>query len=436
MALQRLVLRLKSTVNLSSRLQSTSTAAQTVNVDTHVAPPKISPPEFDWRDPLLLDSLLTEDEILMRDSFRDYCQEKLAPRILLSNRNETYNPEIMQELGAIGALGSTVPGYGCAGVNYVTYGLLAREIEKIDSAYRSTMSVQSSLVIWPIYEYGSEEQRLKYIPKLASGEHIGAFGLTEPNHGSDPNGMETNARYNPSSQTYTLNGTKTWITNSPLADTFVVWAKSPKDNNRIRGFILERDMPGITTPYIKGKFSLRAGATGQIAMDDVEVPEENMLPNVSGLGGPFGCLNNARYGIAWGALGAAEDCLEKARRYTIDRIQFGRPLAQNQLIQKKMADALTEISIGLQACIQVGRLKDQGKASPQMISMIKRNSCGKALDIARQCRDMLGGNGICDEYHIIRHVMNLEAVNTYEGTHDIHALILGRAITGLQAFQP
>ena len=423
MHLQRLILKCKSALNpLRGNIGAASYSSK--------------PPAFDSRDPFLLDAQLTEDERLMRDSFRDYCQEKLVPRILLSNRNETYNPEIMQELGAMGALGPTIPSYGCAGLSYVTYGLLAREIEKVDSAYRSTMSVQSSLVMWPIYEYGTEEQRQKYIPKLATGETIGAFGLTEPNHGSNPGGMETNAKYDPASKTYTLNGTKTWITNSPLADVFLIWAKSDKDNNRIRGFILERSMPGITTPYLNGKFSHRAGATGQIAMDDVEVPDENLLPNVSGLGGPFGCLNNARYGIAWGALGAAEDCLEKARQYTLDRIQFGRPLAQNQLIQKKMADALTEIYVGLQACIQVGRLKDEGKAAPEMISMIKRNSCGKAMDIARQCRDMLGGNGISDEYHIIRHVMNLEAVNTYEGTHDIHALILGRAITGLQAFQP
>lgn len=382
----------------------------------------------------MLDSLLTEDEIMMRDQFRAYCQDKLMPRIIMSNRNEEYHPEIMQELGALGVLGSTIPGYGCAGTSYVAYGLLAREIERVDSAYRSTMSVQSSLVMWPIYEYGTEEQRQKFIPRLATGELIGAFGLTEPNHGSNPSGMETRAKFNPSSGTYSLSGTKSWITNSPIADVFVVWAKSEKHNNRIRGFILERGMEGLTTPYIDGKMSLRAGATGQIAMDEVEVPEANLLPHASGLGGPFGCLNNARYGISWGALGAAEACLHVARQYTMDRIQFGRPLAQNQLIQKKMADALTEISVGLQACLQVGRLKDENKASPEMISLVKRNSCGKALDIARQCRDMLGGNGIQDEYHIIRHVMNLEAVNTYEGTHDIHALILGKAITGLQAF--
>merc|ERR1719334_376195 len=378
--------------------------------------------------------MLTEDEVMMRDSFRAYCQDKLLPRGVKSNRNETYDPEIMQELGELGVLGCTIQGYGCAGASYVTYGLLAREIERIDSAYRSTMSVQSSLVMWPISAYGSEAQKQKYIPNLALGKTIGAFGLTEPNHGSNPSGMETHAKYDAATDTYILNGAKTWITNSPLADVFVVWAKSARHNNRIKGFIIERGMSGLTTPYIKGKFSLRAGATGQIAMDDVEVPAENLLPHTSGLGGPFGCLNNARYGIAWGALGAAEACLDVARQYTLDRIQFDRPLAQNQLIQKKMADAMTEISIGLQACLQVGRLKDEGKATPEMISMIKRNSTGKALDIARLSRDMLGGNGICDEYHIVRHMMNLEAVNTYEGTHDIHALILGRAITGLQAF--
>lgn len=390
--------------------------------------------KFNWHDALNMESQLTEEEKMVRDSFRSYCDDKLMSRIIMANRNEKFDPEIVSEMGSIGVLGPTIKGYGCAGVSSVAYGLIAREVERVDSGYRSAMSVQSSLVMHPIYAYGTEEQKQKYLPKLAKGELIGCFGLTEPNHGSDPSSMETKARYNPSSKTYTLNGTKSWITNSPIADVFIVWGKCDKDNDKIRGFILEKGMKGLTAPKIKGKFSLRASITGQIAMDDVEVPEENMLPNVMGLGGPFGCLNNARYGIAWGTLGAAEFCLETARQYTLDRIQFGKPLAKNQLPQKKMADMLTEISIGLQACLQVGRLKDEGKATPEMISMIKRNSCGKALDIARVARDMLGGNGISDEYHIIRHCMNLEAVNTYEGTHDIHALILGRAITGLQAF--
>lgn len=390
--------------------------------------------KFNWQDALNMESQLTEEEKMVRDSFRAYCDDKLMSRIIMANRNEKFDPEIVSEMGSIGVLGPTIKGYGCAGVSSVAYGLIAREVERVDSGYRSAMSVQSSLVMHPIYAYGTEEQKQKYLPKLAKGELIGCFGLTEPNHGSDPSSMETKAQYNPSSKTYTMNGTKSWITNSPIADVFIVWGKCDKDNDKIRGFILEKGMKGLTAPKIEGKFSLRASITGQIAMDDVEVPEENMLPNVMGLGGPFGCLNNARYGIAWGTLGAAEFCLETARQYTLDRIQFGKPLAKNQLPQKKMADMLTEISIGLQACLQVGRLKDEGKATPEMISMIKRNSCGKALDIARVARDMLGGNGISDEYHIIRHVMNLEAVNTYEGTHDIHALILGRAITGLQAF--
>lgn len=390
--------------------------------------------KFNWQDALNMESQLTEEEKMVRDSFRAYCDDKLMSRIIMANRNEKFDPEIVSEMGSIGVLGPTIKGYGCAGVSSVAYGLIAREVERVDSGYRSAMSVQSSLVMHPIYAYGTEEQKQKYLPKLAKGELIGCFGLTEPNHGSDPSSMETKARYNPSSKTYTMNGTKSWITNSPIADVFIVWGKCDKDNDKIRGFILEKGMKGLTAPKIEGKFSLRASITGQIAMDDVEVPEENMLPNVMGLGGPFGCLNNARYGIAWGTLGAAEFCLETARQYTLDRIQFGKPLAKNQLPQKKMADMLTEISIGIQACLQVGRLKDEGKATPEMISMIKRNSCGKALDIARVARDMLGGNGISDEYHIIRHVMNLEAVNTYEGTHDIHALILGRAITGLQAF--
>ncbi|XP_043210068.1 glutaryl-CoA dehydrogenase, mitochondrial-like [Amphibalanus amphitrite] len=388
--------------------------------------------KFDWSDALNLESQLTEEEIMVRDTFKQYCQEKLMSRIIMANRNEVFDRDIMTEMGELGVLGPTIHGYGCPGVSSVAYGLIAREVERVDSAYRSAMSVQSSLVMYPIYDYGTEEQRERFLPRLARGELVGCFGLTEPNHGSDPAGMETRAKYNAADGTYLLNGSKTWITNSPIADIAVVWAKC--DDNRIRGFIVERGMPGFNTPKIQGKFSLRASTTGMIVLDDVVVPEANLLPNVHGLKGPFGCLNNARYGIAWGALGAAEACLHTARQYTLDRQQFGRPLANTQLIQKKMADALTEINVGLMACLQVGRLKDQGLAAPEMISLIKRNSCGKALDIARQCRDMLGGNGISDEYHIIRHCMNLEAVNTYEGTHDIHALILGRAITGLQAF--
>ncbi|CAF0950367.1 unnamed protein product, partial [Didymodactylos carnosus] len=366
---------------------------------------------FNYEDAFDLESQLTDDERMVRDQFRAYCQEKLMPRILEANRNERY---------------------GCAGISYVGYGLLAREVERVDSGYRSAFSVQSSLSMFPISEYGNEEQKQKYLPKLATGELIGCFGLTEPNAGSDPGSMQTRARYDDNKKVYILNGTKTWITNSPISDVAIVWAKC--DDNKIRGFILERSMKGFSTPKIEGKFSLRASITGQISMDDVHVPKENLLPNVEGLKGPFGCLNNARYGIAWGTLGAAEFCLHAARQYTLERKQFGKPLAQTQLIQKKFADMLTEITLGLQASLRVGRLKDENKATPEMISLIKRNSCGKALDIARQSRDILGGNGICDEYHIIRHVMNLEAVNTYEGTHDIHALILGRAITGLQAF--
>ncbi|XP_036797101.1 glutaryl-CoA dehydrogenase, mitochondrial [Oncorhynchus mykiss] len=379
-----------------------------------------------------LEGQLTEDEIMIRDSFRDYCQDKLMPRILMANRNEVFHRDIVSEMGELGVLGPTIKGYGCAGTSYVAYGLIAREVERVDSGYRSVMSVQSSLVMHPIYAYGTEEQKEKWLPRLARGEILGCFGLTEPNHGSDLSGMETRAKFNPSSRTFTLTGSKTWITNSPVADIAVVWAKC--DDGKVSGFILERGMKGFTTPKIEGKFSLRASATGMIIMDEVEVPEENLLPKVSGMGGPFGCMNNARYGIAWGSLGAAEFCFHAARQYTLDRIQFGVPLARNQLMQKKMADMLTEITIGLQACLQLGRLIDAKKAAPEMISMLKRNSCGKSLDIARQARDMLGGNGISDEYHIIRHVMNLETVNTYEGTHDIHALILGRAITGLQSF--
>lgn len=387
-------------------------------------------PSFNWQDPLSLESLLSEDERMIRDSAHQYCQEKLMPRVLEANRNEHFDVEIMRELGALGLLGATLPEkYGCAGVNYVTYGLVAREVERVDSGYRSAMSVQSSLVMHPIYAYGSEDQRMKYLPKLASGEHIGCFGLTEPNSGSDPASMATKAVAVDGG--YRLTGTKMWITNSPVADIFVVWGKL---DGVIRGFVLEKGMEGLSAPKIEGKFSLRASITGEIVMDNVFVPAENMLPNVKGLSGPFGCLNKARYGIAWGALGAAEFCWHGARQYTLDREQFGRPLAATQLIQKKLADMQTDISTGLFACLQAGRLMDAGNLAPEAISLIKRNSCGKALDIARTARDMHGGNGISDEFHIIRHVMNLEAVNTYEGTHDVHALILGRAQTGLQAF--
>jgi glutaryl-CoA dehydrogenase len=389
-----------------------------------------SKPEFKWEDPLLLDDQLSEEERMVRDTARDYAQDKLMPRVKDANRHERFDREIMNELGELGLLGSTIDGYECAGTNYVSYGLVAREIERVDSGYRSAMSVQSSLVMHPIHAYGTEAQRQKYLPRLAKGEIVGCFGLTEPDHGSDPGGMKTTARK--TSGGYLLKGAKMWITNSPIADICVVWAKT--EDRVIRGFILERGMKGLSTPKIEGKFSLRASVTGEIVMDDVMVPEENLLPNVSGLKGPFGCLNNARYGIAWGALGAAEFCWHQARSYTLERKQFGRPLAANQLIQKKLADMQTEITLGLQACLRLGRLKDEGKAAPEMISMMKRNSCGKALDIARTARDMHGGNGVSDEYHVIRHVMNLEAVNTYEGTHDIHALILGRAQTGIQAF--
>jgi len=388
--------------------------------------------KFNWHDPLNLESQLTEEEIMVRDQVRQYADENLMTRVIHANRHEHFHREIMDEMGDLGLLGATIDGYGCAGVSYVTYGLIAREVERVDSGYRSAMSVQSSLVMFPIYQYGTEEQRERFLPVLATGEKVGCFGLTEPNHGSDPGGMMTRAKYNPKNGTFTLNGSKQWITNSPIADVFVVWAKC--EDEQIRGFILEKGMPGLTAPKIEGKFSLRASITGSIFMEDVVVPEENLLPNVTGLKGPFGCLTNARYGIAWGTLGAAEFCLHQARDYTVNRIQFGRPLAQTQLMQKKMADMLTEISIGLQSCLQVGRMKETGQLAPEMVSLIKRNSCGKALEAARLSRDMLGGNGISDEYHIIRHVMNLEAVNTYEGTHDIHALILGRQITGLQAF--
>lgn len=392
--------------------------------------PKSAKASFQWDDPLLLDDQLTEDERMIRDAARAYCQEKLMPRILDANRHEIFHREIMNEMGALGFLGSTIQGYGCAGINYVSYGLIAREVERVDSSYRSAMSVQSSLVMHPINAYGSEAQRQKYLPKLATGEWVGCFGLTEPDHGSDPGSMKTRATK--SSNGYVLKGAKMWITNSPIADVFVVWAKT--EDGVIRGFILEKGMKGLSAPKIEGKFSLRASVTGEIVMDDVPVPEENLLPNAKGLAGPFGCLNKARYGIAWGAMGAAEFCWHAAREYTLARQQFGRPLAATQLIQKKLADMQTEITLGLQAALRVGRLKDDGRWAPEMISLIKRNNCGKALDIVRQARDMHGGNGVADEFHVIRHVMNLEAVNTYEGTHDIHALILGRAQTGLEAF--
>lgn len=414
------------------RLYSQSTTVP-VSKDEELKP-KTKKASFNWQDPLNLECLLTEEEILIRDQFRQYCQEKLMTRVLDANRNEHFDPEIMRELGSLGVLGPTIQGYGCAGVSSVAYGLIAREIERVDSSYRSAMSVQSSLVMHPIDAYGNQEQKDRFLAKLATGELIGCFGLTEPNHGSDPSSMETSATYNASNDTYILNGSKSWITNSPIADVMIVWAKSKAHDDKVCGFILEKGMPGLSAPKIEGKFSLRASITGQIVMEDVPVPSANLLPGVTGLGGPFGCLNNARYGIGWGVMGAAEFCLHYARQYTLDRIQFGVPLAKNQLIQKKMADMLTEIALGLQAAIQVGRLKDEGKAAPEMISLIKRNNCGKALEIARIARDMLGGNGICDEYHVIRHVMNLEAVNTYEGTHDIHALILGRSMTGIQAF--
>ena len=381
---------------------------------------------------MLFDGQLSEDERMIRDAAHAFCQEKLMPRILEAHRHETYDPDVLREMGEMGFLGPTIPeAYGGPGVNHVSYGLIAREVERVDSGYRSAMSVQSSLVMHPIYSYGTEEQRLKYLPKLATAEYVGAFGLTEPDHGSDPGGMKTRAVKVDGG--YKLNGTKSWISNAPVADVFVVWAKSDPDE-RIRGFILEKGMTGLSAPKIEGKFSLRASITGQIVMEDVFVPDENLLPGVSGLAGPFGCLNKARFGIAWGALGAAEFCWHAARTYTLERKQFGRPLAANQLIQKKLADMQTEITIGLQSVLQLGRLLDAGSGAPEAISMCKRNSCGKALDIARMSRDMHGGNGVADEYHVIRHVLNLEAVNTYEGTHDIHALILGRAQTGIQAF--
>ncbi|MDP3853669.1 acyl-CoA dehydrogenase [Phenylobacterium sp.] len=385
---------------------------------------------FDWRDPLLLDDLLNEDERMIRDAARDWCREHLFSRVLEANRKEIFHREIMIEAGRMGFLGSTIKGHGCAGASYVAYGLIAREIERVDSGYRSAVSVQSSLVMHPIDAYGTEEQKQRFLPGLASGELIGCFGLTEPDHGSDPGGMRTRAVKAPGG--YRLRGAKMWITNSPIADVAVVWAKDEQDV--IRGFLVERGMEGFSTPKIEGKFSLRASVTGEIVLDDVFVPAANLLPHVSGLKGPFGCLNRARYGIAWGAMGAAEFCWQAARDYTVERTQFGRPLAATQLVQKKLADMQTEITLGLHGCLRLGRLMDEGRAAPEAVSLMKRNNCGKALDIARQARNMHGGNGVSDEFHVIRHVMNLEAVNTYEGTHDIHALILGRAQTGLQAF--
>ena len=392
------------------------------------APP--AKPIFAWEDPLLLEEQLTEEERMVRDSARAYAQDKLMPRVLQAHRQEHFDREIMREMGGLGLLGSTLQGYGCAGVNHVCYGLIAREIERVDSSYRSALSVQSSLVMYPIYAYGSEAQRQKYLPGLATGELVGCFGLTEPGYGSDAGGMITRARKVQGG--WLLKGAKMWITNSPIADVFVVWAKDEQDV--IRGFILEKGMKGLSAPKIQGKFSLRISTTGEIVMEDVLVPEDNLLPGVSGLKGPFGCLNKARYGIAWGAMGAAESCWHSARQYTLDRVAFGRPLAANQLVQLKLANMQTEITLALQAALREGRLIDEGRAAPEMISLVKRNSCGKALDIARVARDMHGGNGISDEYHVVRHMINLEAVNTYEGTHDVHALILGRAMTGIQAF--
>ncbi len=392
--------------------------------------------QFDWSDPFLLDQQLTQDERMVREAAAAYCRDKLAPRVLEAFRHEKTDLEVFREMGALGLLGPTIPAeYGGPGLSYVCYGLIAREVERVDSGYRSTMSVQSSLVMVPIFEFGTDAQKKKYLPKLAKGEWIGCFGLTEPNHGSDPGSMATRAKKVKGG--YSLTGSKTWISNSPVADVFVVWAKEVDEQGKvgeIRGFVLDKGMKGLSAPKIHGKVGLRTSITGEIVMDSVFCPEENAFPEVRGLKGPFTCLNSARYGIAWGALGAAEDCFHRARQYVLDRKQFDRPLAANQLIQKKLADMQTEIALGLQACLRLGRMKDEGSASPEITSILKRNSCGKALDIARTARDMLGGNGISDEFGIIRHVVNLEVVNTYEGTHDIHALILGRAITGIQAF--
>ena len=396
----------------------------------NVISPSRSAAVFKWEDPFLLDDLLTDEERMVKDSAHQFCQERLMPRILEANRHERFDRSIMNEFGEMGFLGATLEGYGCAGVSYVAYGLMAREVERVDSGWRSAFSVQSSLVMFPIHAYGSDAQKDKFLPKLRSGEWVGCFGLTEPDAGSDPSSMRTRAKKVDGG--YLVSGSKTWITNAPIADVAVVWAKD--DEGVLRGFLLEKGMKGLTFPKIEGKFSLRASITGMIMMDEVFVPEENRLPGVKSFAGPFSCLNRARYGIAWGVMGAAEFCMHAARQYTLDRKMFGRPLANTQLIQKKLADMQTEIALGLNAVLRVGRLFDEGKVAPEMISLVKRNNCGKALDIARVSRDMHGGNGIVDEYHVIRHVMNLETVNTYEGTHDVHALILGRAITGLNAF--
>ena len=393
-------------------------------------PPMLKDKDFQWEDPLGIEFELTEDERMVRDTARGFAQDYLMPRVMAAFRDETYDPDLMREMGKLGLLGPTIPEeYGGAGLGYVAYGLIAREIERVDSGYRSAMSVQSSLVMYPIYAYGTEAQRMKYLPKLATGEMIGCFGLTEPDHGSDPGSMVTRAEKVAGG--YKLNGAKTWISNAPVADICVVWAKL---DGVIRGFVVERGMKGFSTPKIEGKLSLRASITGEVVLSDCVVPEENLLPNAKGLAGPFGCLNNARYGIAWGAMGAAEFCWHRARQYVLDRKQFGRPLAANQLVQKKLADMQTEIALGLAGALRLGRMLEQGKAAPPSISLMKRNNCGKALDIARVARDMHGGNGISGEYHVMRHAVNLETVNTYEGTHDVHALILGRAITGISAF--
>ncbi len=415
-------------MNVISPVQQPEDAEAYATQDKPSKPRKLGP--FKWDDALLIDDVLTEDERAMRDAARDYCQDKLFPRVLLANRHERFDREIMNEMGEMGFLGATLDSHDCADVGYVAYGLIAREVERVDSGYRSAFSVQSSLVMYPIWAFGSEDQKDRFLPKLRTGEFVGCFGLTEPDAGSDPASMRTRARSVDGG--FLVSGSKTWITNSPIADVFVVWAKN--DAGEIKGYILEKGMPGLTAPKIEGKFSLRASITGMIMMQDVFVPAGNELPNVKGLRGPFSCLNNARYGIAWGALGAAEFCWHAARDYTMQRQMFGRPLAATQLVQKKLADMQTEITLGLHGALRLGRLMEEGRAAPEMISLLKRNNCGKSLDIARVARDMHGGNGIADEYHVIRHVMNLEAVNTYEGTHDVHALILGRAQTGLSAF--
>jgi len=394
--------------------------------------------KYAWEDPFLIREELTSEEKAISDAARSFCQAELQPKILMANRNEEHlGKALFKSMGDMGLLGVTIPEkYGGAGLGYVSYGLVATEVERVDSSFRSALSVQSSLVMYPIFAYGSEDMKSKYLPELATGNFVGCFGLTEPNHGSDPSSMETRWQFDAGTNEYILNGSKNWITNSPIADVFIIWARGIEGDKTMKGFLVESGTPGLSAPRIEGKFSLRASSTGMIFMEDVRIPAKNILPNVSGLKGPFGCLNNARYGISWGVLGAAEFCMHTVREYVLSRKQFGSPLAANQLIQKKLADMSTEIAIGCQSCLRVGRLMEDGKASPDMVSMIKRNSCGKSLDIVRQCRDMLGGNGISDEYHIIRHMMNLEAVNTYEGTHDIHALILGRAITGIPSFVP